>query len=112
MNASVRIGLLVFVPEIEPRPGRPIVEKFDLPEKWQKVNDQNGKYIIDKCLKFIWINSLWKTWKKPKLIFPQPNISINFGQTRQRPASFQQIFNLSNEKKNRFFEYLDLLRLL
>ena len=43
-----------------------------LPEKWRKVIDQNDKYIIEWCLKFIWINSLWKTWKKLKLLFPQP----------------------------------------
>ena len=48
-----------------------------LPEKWQKVIDQNGTYIIDQCLKFIWINSLWKTWIKPKLLFPQPNTLQN-----------------------------------
>ena len=32
-----------------------------LTERWQKVIEQNGQYIIDLCFLFVLINLLWKS---------------------------------------------------
>ena len=63
-----------------------------VPAKWIKVIDQNGTCINDKCLKFIWINALWKTWKKPKLLFSQPNIMYIFPKSCIIELYFAYIF--------------------
>ena len=45
---------------------------MNLTERWQKVIEQYGQYIIDKCLLFILMNLLWKSWKKRNYFVANP----------------------------------------
>ena len=64
-----------------------------LPERWQKVIDQNGQRITKQSYLVSWKNCLWFSKKNPQLLSCQPNIIIRYLYSSRVKEKMEHLLN-------------------